>query len=136
MKRNILLAYQLLIGASDTLTGALLMVAPAFTVRMMGLHPPVEALPFLAFIGAFVLAVGLACLLGANLTRRGGCKSRVATVWQLTAISRASVAIFITTQVLAQTLEAGWMTVAFFDAACVVIQAVGLRRGWLTDGAR
>jgi hypothetical protein len=59
------LAYQTLIGLSDTLTGALLIVAPEFTLRLMGLHAPSDALAYLSFIGAFVLSVGLACLYGA-----------------------------------------------------------------------
>jgi len=44
---------------------------------------------------------------------------------------RASVAIFVITQILANTLEAGWLTVAVTDGACVLIQAIGLRKGWL-----
>ena len=44
MNRPILIAYQTLIGISDTLTGALLIVAPEFTLRLMGLHAPSDAL--------------------------------------------------------------------------------------------
>ena len=57
-------------------------------------------------------------------------------VWLLTAFTRASVAIFIAAQILAHTLEAGWLTVAISDGACVLIQAIGLRRGWLVHVAR
>jgi len=46
------------------------------------------------------------------------------------------VAIIVVTQILAHTLEAGWLTVAATDGACVLIQAIGLRKGWLANAAR
>ena len=55
MNRPILIGYQLLIGMSDTSTGAMLIVAPELTLRLMHLHVPSDALPFLSFIGAFVI---------------------------------------------------------------------------------
>jgi hypothetical protein len=136
MNRPILLAYQLLIGFSDTLTGAALIVAPEFTLGLMRLHAPDGSLPFLSFIGAFVLSVGLSCLYGALLMAQRVSPSKVEIVWLLTAFSRAGVAIFVLTQILAQTLEAGWMSVAVSDGACVLIQAIGLRKGWLAHVAR
>jgi hypothetical protein len=57
MKRPLLVGYQLLIGLSDTLTGALLIVAPALTLRMMLLQAPSDALIYISFMGAFVFAV-------------------------------------------------------------------------------
>jgi hypothetical protein len=33
-------------------------------------------------------------------------------------------------------LEAGWLSVAVTDGACVLIQAIGLRKGWLAHAAR
>lgn len=131
MNRPILLGYQLLIGLSDTVTGALLVVAPGFTLGLMRLHVPADALPFLSFIGAFVLSVGLACLYGWWVMGRRGSPCKLEAVWLLTAITRGCVAVFVITQVLAHMLEAGWMSVAITDGACVLIQAIGLRRGWL-----
>jgi hypothetical protein len=136
MNRPVLLGYQLLIGLSDTLTGALLIIAPEFTLRLMGLHVPSDALPFLSFIGAFVLSVGLACLYGAWVMARRGSPCKLEVVWLLTAITRGSVAVFIVAQILAHTLEAGWLSVAISDGACVLIQAIGLRRGWLAHVAQ
>jgi len=136
MNRPILLAYQSVIGLSDTITGALLIIAPEFTLRLMGLHVQPDALPYLAFIGAFVLSVGLACLYGALVMARRGRQCTLHAVWLLTAFTRASVAVFVVTQVLGQTLEPGWLTVAASDGACVLIQAIGLRRGWLGNVAR
>ncbi len=136
MKRIFLFSYQILTGLSDTSTGVLLIVAPVFTLRLMGLHVPADALAFLSFIGAFVLSVGLACLYGAYLMARNWIPCKLQTVWLLTAITRASVAIFVVMQILAHALEAGWLMVAFTDAACVLIQATGIRKGWLANAER
>ncbi len=132
MKPSILLAYHLLAGLSDFATGALLMIAPVFTLTLMRLAVPSDALPYLSFIGAFVMAVGLAYLYGAMLLRRGGCGSRLDALWIVTALVRGSVASYVTFAVLSGALASGWIVIAFFDGACVVIQAVGLRQGWLT----
>jgi hypothetical protein len=127
-----LLAYQLIAGLSDASTGALLIAAPVFTIRLMGISVPYDAAPFLSFIGAFVLAVGISYLYGALLIHRRGGIPRLEAVWLLTAIIRSSVAIFILAAVLTGTLAFGWITIALFDGACVLIQARGLRRGWLS----
>lgn len=136
MNRRILIGYQLTIGLSDTLTGALLMVAPQFTLGLMRLHVPVDALLYLSFIGSFVLAVGLSCLYGLWLMIHRGSPCKLEIVWLLTAITRASVAIFLIAQILSQTLEIGWIAVAVTDGACVLFQAFGLRKGWLAHVAR
>jgi hypothetical protein len=47
MNRPILLGYQLVTGLSDTLTGALLMVAPALTLRLMLIEAPTGALVYI-----------------------------------------------------------------------------------------
>ena len=136
MNRLVLLGYQLLTGISDSLTGALLMIAPALTLRLMHLSTPSDALTYVSFIGAFVLSVGLAGLYGSLLAYHRGSRSRLEIVWLLTAFTRAGVAVFVIEQVLANTLEAGWSIVALFDGACVLIQAIGLRQGWLASAAR
>jgi hypothetical protein len=136
MNRTILLAYQLLAGASDTTTGALLLVAPALTLRLMQLHAPDAAMVYLSLVGAFVFAVGLAYLYGAWLVACNGCRRRLEMVWLLTAFTRTSVAVFVFSQVLTSTLEAGWLTVALTDATLVLIQTIGLRKGWLASVAK
>ncbi len=136
MNRFILLAYQLLAGASDATTGSLLLIAPAFTLRLMQLHAPETAMVYLSFIGAFVFAVGLAYLYGAYLVACKGCRRRLEIVWLLTAFTRTSVAVFVISQVLVSALEAGWLTVALTDGTLVLIQAIGLRKGWLASVAK
>jgi len=136
MNRSLLLAYQWLIGLADTLTGALLIIAPEWTLGLMRLYAPPDALPYVSYLGAFVLSVGLACLYGAVLMARRASPCILQAVWLLTAITRASVAIVVVAQVLAHTLQAGWLTVAVFDSACVLAQATGLRKGWLGNVVR
>jgi hypothetical protein len=136
MKRNLLLAYHVMTGFSDTVTGILLVVAPQLTLHLMHLHASREALPFLSFIGAFVLSVGLACIYGGRLVACGGCAKRLETVWLLTAITRGIVAVFVTANVFAGALEGDWMTVAVCDGACTVLQSIGLARGWLSNEGR
>jgi hypothetical protein len=126
----------LVIGLSDALTGALLIVAPEFTLGLMRLHVPADALPFLSFIGAFVQSVGLACLYGAFLTWRHCAASAIEAVWLLTAITRAAVAIFVLQSVMTGALEAGWLSVAVTDGACVLVQTIGLHKGWVAHAER
>jgi hypothetical protein len=135
MNRSMVFGYQLLTGLSDSSTGGLLVVAPALTLHMLRLHANSGALVYLSFVGAFVFSVGLACLYGAILARRGEYKERLEMVWLLTAFTRASVAIFLLGQIAIGQLAIEWMTVAVFDGACVVVQAVGLHEGWLAYAA-
>ena len=113
------------------------MIAPAFTLRLMRLHAPADALPYLSFIGAFVFSVGLACLYGA--LRR--CSREAARAgWRSSGCSPPSPApawpSLSSRRFWTHTLEAGWLTVAVTDGACVLIQAIGLRKGWLAHVAR
>lgn len=133
MKSSALLAYQSLIGLSDTGTGALLCLAPLFTLQIMGLHPPQDAAPYIAYIGAFVLSVGLACLYGVLLLMLQPNTERLETVWLLTAFSRSAIAIYIAKSVFSGQMEPAWITIAVFDGACAVIQGIGLHKRWLRD---
>lgn len=135
MKRLALLVYQFAIGFSDTVTGALLLVAPVLTLHLMGLRAPADSLVYISFIGAFVFAVGLACMYGFFLMATNSVRPRIETVWLLTAFARASVALFVFAQISDGALERGWITVALSDGVCVLIQGVGLWKGWLAHVA-
>ncbi len=135
MKRRLLLAYQVLTGMSDTSTGLLLVIAPAFTLRLMRLHAiSTEAEVFLSYAGVFVLCVGLACLYGGWLATRTQYRAKLEVVWLLTAVTRAAVAVFVLSRIFGGQLEAGWLSVALFDGALALLQGFGLARGWLSDG--
>lgn len=131
MKRHALLAYQLLTGLSDTATGLLLIFSPAMTLRLMNLQSTADALPFLSYIGVFVLSVGIACFYGASLAKSSLSAQKLEVVWLLTAITRALVAIFVATRIVSGTLEMGWSTVALTDGFLALLQFFGLAKGWL-----
>ena len=133
MNRTLLFAYQLMTGLSDTVTGILLCAAPAFTLRLMGVHAPLDALPYVGYIGAFVLSVGLACLYGARIVHLPSSADRLEIVWFLTALSRAAVAFYLLPEISIGAFQPAWLSVALFDGACALIQAIGLRKGWLRN---
>ena len=133
MKHPVLFGYQCLAGLSDTATGALLCVAPRFTLQLMGISPAADTTPYISYIGAFVLSVGISYLYGAFLIAINAPSARIEIVWLLTAFTRSAVAIYVLKSVLVGDLEFGWIAVAAFDAACAAIQAIGLRKRWLAD---
>jgi hypothetical protein len=133
MKHPFLLTYQLLTGLSDTFTGAMLIAAPAFTVSMLRLDVPSDAAPYVSFIGAFVLSVGLAGFYGAWVVYCADSPAGLGPVWLLTAFTRSAAAIFLFASVFAGTLESEWLTVAIFDGVLVLIQAAGMRTGRFSD---
>ena len=128
MKLTLLLGYQLLTGLSDTATGVLLIFAPAWTLHLMRLQPVGAATPFLSWIGAFVLSVGLACLYGAMLTSDRAMPAKLSVVWLLTGITRALVAVFVLSQIATGSLESGWISVALTDGTLALLQFAGLHR--------
>ena len=133
MKHHILIAYQLLTGVSDTATGLLLIAAPVLTLRLMHLHAAEDALPFLSYIGVFVLSVGVACLYGAWLALNISPPDKLEVIWLFTAMTRGLVAVFLAIKLASGVLEAGWFTVALTDGAFALIQFSGLTRGWLRN---
>jgi len=135
VKRSYLFGYQCLTGLSDSSTGLLLIFAPALTLRLMRVQVPADALPYLSYIGAFVLSVGLACFYGALLTRRILFAQQLEVVWLLTAITRGCVALFVIANVLSGHLAPGWLPVAATDGLFALFQAIGLWKGWLNDAA-
>ena len=136
MKRTLLLGYQWLTALSDSGTGIMLLFVPEFTLRMMGVHAPADAIVYISYIGAFVFSVGMACLYGVRLLARQCNPVRLETVWLITAIARAMVAAYVATSVLTLRLDPGWIGVAVFDGACAVLQVAGVRKGWLRATSR
>ena len=133
MKRSLLLGYQWLIGLSDTGTGVMLCLAPTLTLRLMGVQAPEDASAYVGYIGAFVFSIGLTCLYGAYLLAGKRSVVRLETIWLVTALARGAVAVYVFKCILTGAFEPAWLSVAVFDAACVAIQAIGLRRRWLCD---
>lgn len=127
--RRTVLLYQLFTALSDGATGLALLAAPAFTLAQMQVPAPPEALPYVRYLGAFVLSTGLACAYGAWATQRRR-PAELSAVWLLTAITRTLVALCVAAQIASGALDPHWATVAAFDGALALVQFLGLRRRW------
>jgi hypothetical protein len=124
--------YQYLAGLCDTVTGLLLIAAPAWTLGLMGLTIIPQPVAFVRYIGVFVLSVGISypwAALGWPLSTHA--HIGWTTQWKLTALIRTLVALFIVWQVATAALESKWISVAFSDGTFALIQWIGLRKGWL-----
>jgi hypothetical protein len=126
MKTSLLWANRA-IGAMDASTGLLLMTVPQLTLSLMRLPALAEpSLVYLSWIGAFVFAIGLSYFLVGKNTH----PERTKMMWQITALARAVIAIFVTIQIVMGQLALGWLTVALTDAAVAAVQLWGLRNFW------
>lgn len=118
--------YCILAGVCDASTGALLLGAPDRVTALLRLEPaPPPA--YAAFIGAFVLAVGLSYLypfLLAAEERAARCR----VVFETTAISRLAVASFLAAAIASGALGASWAAVLATDLALGGFQAAWLWR--------
>ncbi len=130
--RGWLILYQYIAGLCDIGTGLLLIVAPASTLRLMGLSIVPQPVVFVGYIGVFVLSVGLTYLWAAAfwpLTSHA--HIGWSTQWKITALVRTLVAVFVVVQIASSALEIRWISVAVSDGAFAIIQWIGLRKGWL-----
>ena len=130
--RRWLILYQYIAGLCDTSTGLLLIAAPTWTLGLMGLTTIPQPVAFVRFIGVFVLSVGLTYLWAAlqwPLTSH----AHIAWTaqWEITALIRTLVALFVMWQVASGGIETRWITVALSDGAFALIQWIGLQKGWL-----
>jgi len=122
MNQKVFTAFQLIAGASDTATGALLLIAPAFTLRMMGVHRVVAEPIFISFIGVFVFSIGVSYLLFLVPPRTQAQISAVRAAWLITATIRLCVAFFVAAAYFAGRLEAAWLAITVFDFSVAVFQ--------------
>jgi len=123
--------WSIAVGAMDALTGLLLIFVPVGVLGLLGIRPPsAEARVFVSWIGVFVMSVGLSYGL-VFLKRRHG-----EAVWAFTSLVRMAVAVFLTSRVLGESMEPGWLLVAASDAAVALVQIVILRLGWWREGVK
>lgn len=116
------------VGAMDACTGLLLIFAPGFTLKLMGLSVPAEVLPYQSWIGAFVLSTGLAYAWAVRRPTHEREKGAREMVWKMTALVRIVIALFLTERILIGSLSSGWGTVAATDAVVALVQWVALKR--------
>lgn len=112
-------------GLMDAVTGAGLLVLPAWTLRQMGVPPPgAEALGFVRFVGVFVGAVGLSYL----VARWRGDDRSLRAVFDLTRIFRGGAGMFTGVMVVAAGWPPAWLVVTVADLGLLVVQTVLLAR--------
>ena len=127
-----IMVYQGLAGLCDSLTGLLLVFAPAWTFSLMRLRIEPTPIAFARFIGIFVMCIGLTYLWAlAAWPLRLGFNARWQAQWWVTAFVRSGVALLLGLQVATGAMEHGWLAVILTDATLASIQWTGLARGWL-----
>jgi len=123
----------LLAGAMDTTTGALLLAAPAFTLRLMGIGMAEGTSPLIRFVGAFVLGVGLSYFPPFLREGRQRCDAALRAVFVTTGIVRLSIGLFTGVAVITGTLPWPWLSVTVSDLTLAAVQAL-IVRGKVLDG--
>jgi len=120
--------YCVLAGACDTSTGALLILTPDWTLRLMGIPDgPVQTV-YLGFLGAFVGSVGLLYFYPFSHGLSPRTDSLLETVLRLTAVVRVVVGLFVTASILRNALAVQWGSVALTDLTLAAVQVAMVRR--------
>lgn len=119
--------YALLAGSCDGLTGILLMAAPNYTLRLMGMETmPVEPI-WMQWIGAFVFSVGFSYYFPFFSTSRETNRRRIISLFEITAFIRIVIAVFTGVSIMQGSLDSAWISVTLTDAAFAAIQITFLK---------
>lgn len=100
-------------GLGDALLGFCLISAPTSTLARLGIACPSDPM-MIRFLGHFIAGVGLATLyplLSSEVHRW----PRLATAFEITAMMRLLVAVFLGSAILSDLLEPAWWTLACSD---------------------
>lgn len=130
MKTRLVILVSLGAGGGDLATGILLLGNPAWTLGMLGVSIPSE-LVWMQYIGVFVACVGLSYGFGLRPYIRSGAACALRTVWEITALFRAAICVFVCASVWRSRLEPAWLTVAAVDGFWALLQGALLTRGVL-----
>lgn len=123
-----------LAGLMDATTGALLLAAPNWTLRLMGITTlPLEPL-YQQWIGAFVCSVGCSYLFP-FLLRAGPDRDRRSTgILTMATIVRIFIAVFSGVAIARGALEPAWISVTLTDGTLATLQIIALRKKILDPG--
>lgn len=121
--------YCRLAGSVDLTTGLLLLMAPAFTLRMMGTSAAVADEIWIRWVGVFVAAVGLAYWLPDLLHPAARRSDRRVAALEFTALVRLAVAAFVGWALASGRLEPAFASVLATDLGLGLLQIAMLRRG-------
>lgn len=122
MKTNRLIEWVCLLAClMDAGTGILLIAAPAFTLRLMGLDSASEPIVYLRFIGAFVFAIGSLYGLGWRYLKSGR-MIEWSVVWVATGWARLCVGTTVLGLIASGGLNVAWISVPVADLGLGVFQ--------------
>ena len=118
----------LLAGLMDATTGALLLAAPLWTLKLMGITVLPQEPLFQQWIGAFVCSVGCSYLFPFFLPAGAARNQRAVGILTMATIVRIFIAAFSGFAIATGALERAWLSVTFTDATLAVLQLVILRK--------
>ena len=116
-------------GLGDAILGFCFISAPASTLARLGISSPADPM-MIRFLGHFVVGVGLATLfplLAAPEARRW---PRLAAAFEITAMMRLLVAVFLGSAILSDLLEPAWWTIACSDLGFAFLLYAASPRIW------
>jgi len=135
-KGKIVVLISLCAGVADALTGLFLMLAPEFTLGLMGLEPLGYSLVLIRYIGGFVLAVGTAYAFGLVPAWKRGDWQELRTIWKVTAWIRLIVCLFTSAAIASGALESAWISVPLTDGSLALLQGGALLLGLWPYGSK
>ncbi len=118
----------LLAGLMDATTGALLLAAPMWTLKLMGITVLPQEPLFQQWIGAFVCAVGCSYLFPFLLPAGVARNQRAVGILTMATIVRIFIAGFSGFAIASGALEPAWLSVTFTDATLAGLQIMILRK--------
>ncbi|WP_269525528.1 hypothetical protein [Coraliomargarita parva] len=132
LREKCILALAVGAGLMDGLTGCLLLAAPAFALRLMGV-PPIdpEALVFIRYIGAFVFSIGTLYFYAALRVQRRRDWKAFRMIFGVTAWVRAVICFFTLNAILSGGLDVAWWSVPVSDGSLALLQAWLVLAGWI-----
>lgn len=125
--------YSVLAGTCDGLTGIMLLVAPVFTLQLMGIKTVPTEPVYMQWIGAFVFSVGFSYFLpfisgNAEIKNR-----RMISVFEFTAFIRIVIVFFSGVSIARGNLDPAWIAVTLTDIILAAIQITFLKLGAFRD---
>jgi cytochrome b subunit of formate dehydrogenase len=122
MKERFTLGFTAIAGLMDSVSGLMLVIAPEFTLRIMGVPVVYTDWIFIQFVGAFVFAVGSTYLIGLEAVLAKGSWLDLKVVWKMTAFIRLAICAFTGLAIYTGNLEPYWISVPATDGIMALFQ--------------
>jgi hypothetical protein len=128
INRTVASAFCILAGLCDGSTGIMLVLAPVFTLKLMGIAAiPAEPV-YMQFIGAFVASVGFSYLFPFIAFRGERRDPALHGMLVTTTIIRLFIGTFTSVAIARGTLSSSWLTVPLSDFTIAAVQLFILKQ--------